>query len=243
MTSMRKHYLIIFLICVGWAILVVVSGFEFPIGFGRPNFLTSSDFGESFGGLSAIMAAAAAAFTFQALLESREVNQRLRSRELARDSFDALARNEDTLFKLFELRISVISSMELEITVGKKSGLSVIEYINNSILDSLQSKSTTNKKLAYESSAARFSEQLARYHNVNINIIRFISYRFEDVEDRTVAMNHFKSQLSSSESISLAMYFKYSADHLGESGLADTHALFENLPARWRRALEEDRVA
>ena len=105
--------LVILAVPVAWGAFVLSFGanlFSLPI---RINFESTGQLGDSFGVLSAVMASAAAYFTYSALQEAREDNKRLYLAENQRLELDAVSRSEQTLFKLLELKLNIISQLEL----------------------------------------------------------------------------------------------------------------------------------
>lgn len=130
-----------------WGIVALSGGANVNILPGVEwDFERTGQLGDSFGILSAFMGSLAAFFTFQALMDEREANRKLLHREEQKDieaaqaASQAAAREEERsriasidlsearLFRMLELRLSIVNSMSL-------SGSGGHDYIGQHAID------------------------------------------------------------------------------------------------------------
>jgi len=106
---------------LAWLIGVLASGSGYnPLGVDW-NFERTSQFGDSFGGFSALMAGSAAVFSYLAFTATRDENTRLRNRDAERDIADRLRDSELSFFRLCELRQKIVADMAIEDTYADVS--------------------------------------------------------------------------------------------------------------------------
>lgn len=93
---------------LAWALVVGLSGYDVNLFGVEWDFERTGQLGDSFGVVGALMATAAAAFTFLTLQGERTENSRLRAREDDRDRADRKREAEATFFRLLDLRNSIL---------------------------------------------------------------------------------------------------------------------------------------
>jgi Putative phage abortive infection protein len=176
-----------------WAIVVGLSG-NGNNWFGMEwDFERTGQLGDSFGVIGALMASLAAYFTFQALTDEKAETAKLRDREFKRDRSERRNQAENTLFRMFDLRISILDDIRKRdviensyrrLTSGNLSGLFGPVDTTESILQALV-------------------PEIGHYLRFTYHIIKYICDNFEK-NDRYQYVRLLRAQLSNSEQVIIA---------------------------------------
>jgi len=241
---------------VSWWAFVAVSGAGVRWG-GPWDFTITGQLGDSFGVLSCLMASLAAIFTYQTLMETRRQAEiaedesehakaaTIRAEALAKtERFAADLRlqeqrdrdlhrdNEQTFFKLLELRNRVLS----ELRVGKSDirGSDAAAYFVGQIRD-YGSADRTAYKAVYEGN----ENDLGHYFRTTYHVVRFTDERFDD-ETAYFYNRLLRAQLSNAELTLLALNCWYGEGAEKFAPLLAKYALLHNISRTDRNRFKLD---
>jgi hypothetical protein len=239
-----------------WWLFVIASGGGLRI-LGPWDFSVTGQLGDSFGILSSLMASFAAIFTYQTLTETRrqaelaeeesaearaattraemraktekfDSDRRLeeqRSRDLHRD-------NEQTFFKLIELRNRVLS----ELRVGKSDirGSDAAAYFVGQIRDYGAIDS-----VAYRNVYNDNENDLGHYFRTTYHVVRFADERFNN-DDAYFYIRLLRAQLSNAELTLIALNCRYGEGREKFGPLVVKYALLHNVSRNDRNRFKLD---
>lgn len=235
-----------------WWLFVIASGSGMRLG-GPWDFTVTGQLGDSFGILSCLMASLAAIFTYQTLNETRrqaataeaeadrskaearlaiqrakvekfEADERLeeqRRREYRRD-------NEQTFFRLLELRSQVLNDLQTGqneyAVVGSDAAGRFVQTVKNYV----SNRTYNTYAVAFRAMYERNQNDLGHYFRTTYHVVRFLDDRFQDA----VAYEYvriLRAQLSNAEIVLIALNCWYGEGAEKFAPLAAKYALFHNM--------------
>ena len=210
-----------------WAMVVALTGLGVNLTFFSDwNFERTAQLGDSFGVVSAIMAGAAALFTYDALQKERAEVIHLRAREEIRDLADANRETEATFFRFLDFRTSLLSSIFVESYESKWHGIDAIEIITNEIRTAVSEVTTISK--SYNKRYLYYRNQLGHYFRFTYHIVKFADESFQE-EKKYEYVRILRAQLSNSELIIIALNCSIGEGHSKFKPLVEKFSLLHNI--------------
>jgi hypothetical protein len=220
------------LIFVAWGLFVAALGGDFLNIPGKWDFSQTGVLGDSFGVIGALMATAAAIFTFTTMENERRTSK-------AREAADRKRETEQTFFRLLSLRNELISGITAEFGPFTYRGQEAISKINKRLTKALKGKSEAQSKAAYSTLYDNWRDQLGHYFRHTYHVILFADANFEGGENYRY-IRWVRAQMSNSEQTLLALNCLYGEGRKSFKGLVEFHALLHNIHPMERRTLDLD---
>ena len=215
-----------------WAVVVGLSGARVNLTGVEWNFERTGQLGDSFGVVGAVMASAAAAFTFLTLRGERAENSRLRAREGDRDRADRKREAEATFFRLLDLRTSILErvrdpnrAQSSEQVLGQRA----IWIIAKGLAQEL-SNSPGNVQSRHDAYWSKVEGEVGHYLRFTYHIVRFTTEQFDNDRDRYGYVRLLRAQLSNAEVELIALNSAYGAGKPRMKTFVERYALLHSLP-------------
>lgn len=191
-----------------WVTVVLLFGLDIFYLPWKVDFASMAQFGDSFGVMSALMATAAAYFTYTSLVEARVENKRLLELEKERKKEDLTRRAEETFFKLLEFRMLILENISVADREMKKQGMFAFDEALQRIY-AIKERGVDLFR-AFNEEAVIVGLVFGHYFRSTRQIIEFVESNF--VEDKGLYIDIVRSQMSNVEKLLLGFYSIYGAD-------------------------------
>lgn len=209
-----------------WVAIVVSSGAGFnPLGVDW-NFANPGTFGDSFGPISAFMAAVAAISAVSAFRVQQEELNRLRQREVEEDTRNAIADFERSFFQLLEHQRQITSSIDIDGGDNQRNGQDAFK----AIAYFFQRRAQTGLDKAWDETFSKYSNDLGHYFRFLYHLIIFIDGK--DFVDRYHYVRLVRAMLSEYEIFLLALNCALGDGREKFKPLIERYALLHNLSHR-----------
>ena len=210
---------------------VVSSGLGWnPLG-RQWNFENSAQFGDSFGPLSAVMAAIAAIGAIAAYFSQKE--------ELARAKADSEIERvssykrdfENTFFNLVALFRSTVNDIEVEDLYGQNPvrGRDAIKRIVDEKIRSSRGSDAEDEEV-YKSVYLRYRDDLGHYFRLFYNIVRYTDE--SQIDDKGLYVRILRATLSNAEMVLLGINCIYGGGREKFKPLVEKYALLHNISSQ-----------
>jgi hypothetical protein len=207
-----------------WLGTIVASGAGWNPTGGEWNFTNSGAFGDSFGPLSTLMAAAAAVSALFALREQRDEVRRLRAGDVEAKIAQRVSRDEQTFFNLLDLFRDVVSRTDIQRhTLPDKSGSDAFGLILGLVIQG----NGANIELVYQKNYERYINDLAHYFRLLYNILVFVDR--STLEGKYFYAKVIRSMLSEGELGLIALNSIYGEGNPKLKLLVEKYALLNNV--------------
>ena len=199
--------------------------------FANVDFELAGAFGDSFGGLSAFMATAAAIGAWQAVRYQREELESARSREQELDRISSKRDFETTFFNMLNLLRSVVNEVRFEnnsgsdIFQGREGLYRILAQTRQRVVDQ-----TLDWEDSFEKSYNRHRDDLAHYFRLLYHIVLFIED--SSVENKKTYIRILRATLSNSEIVLLGLNCMFGGGRIKFKPLVEKYALLHNISAR-----------
>ena len=234
-TSVKKLLTIALVIVAG----VFVAGWAYIVS-KYPAATTAAEFGDQFGGLSALFSALAfAAVVVAIILQKRDLSAQLDDLELTRDVLKQQASTlqiqsfEHTFFELLRLHASAVAGLYLVTNKVEYRGSSCFK-VWLQVLHQHYARAATEQKpepsireSAYSSFYEATREDLGRYFRSLKNILLFLDRA--DVEDKEPYQRAVRSQLTDSEMVLVLYHCELWARKFEFKGLVIKHSTIRSV--------------
>lgn len=212
-----------------WCAGVLLQGFFNAHGYSLAyvDFTLSGAFGDSFGGLSAFMATAAAIGAWRAVGYQRDELTSAQSREAQLDKLAAKRDFEATFFHLQRTLDRITSQIDLGYLTWKKTGKDAFSALVSQVYKA-KDKQDPNYQNAYSTIFLKNQDDLAHYFRILYNIIAFADR--SDRDDSYFYVKLVRSTLSEPELVLLALNGVYHEEGLANfKPLIEKYALLNNI--------------
>lgn len=219
-----------------WFISVVVQGLLAAHGWTliKFDFGLSGEFGDSFGSLSALMAAFAAIGAWEAVIDQRKALELSRKSEDDLRKISAKRDFETTFFNLIDLFERVVSQTDIDRGPSKnpKTGKDAFSFFlervnyNTGVYENQVGKS-------YIAIFEKYRSDLAHYYRIMYNIVNYVDKSL--VEDKYLYVKILRSILSESELILVALNCHYGEGRDKFSPLLEKYAFLNNISVESRK--------
>lgn len=188
------------------------------------NFTNSGAFGDSFGPLSAAMAAAAAIGAFLAWNEQRREVTRLRGNDDQAKYDLAINRDDQTFFNLVRMFQEIVSATDIQRSEGPdKKGQDCFAFI----LTRVDTRMGHGPELAYSGVFNKYVNDLGHYFRILYNIIAFVDR--SHLPDKYFYVKMVRSLLSNAEIALIGLNCTYGEGSEKFKPLVEKYALLKNL--------------
>ena len=215
-----------------WAVVVGLSASGTNLFGVEWNFERTGQLGDSFGVVGALMATAAAAFTFLTLRNERAENSRLRARQDDRDRADSKREAEATFFRLLDLRNSILERVRDPFRAASHEpvlGQRAIWTIAKGLANEVVTPSGEVQRL-HDAYWSRVEGQVGHYLRFTYHIVGFASANFDNDRDRYDYVRLLRAQLSNAELELIALNSAYGAGNPHMKAHVERYALLHSLP-------------
>ncbi|WP_374410278.1 putative phage abortive infection protein [Novosphingobium colocasiae] len=216
----------------GWAIVVFLSGRGTNLTGVEWDFHRVGELGDSFGVVGALMATAAAAFTFLTLRDERAENARLRKREDDRDRADRKREAEATFFQLLNLRNDILERIRdprQPASATPVKGSMAIEFITK-ILTKNVLPCNESSQSNYDSAWSKVEGELGHCLRFTYHIIRFVVSNFDNDYEIYAYVRLLRAQLSNAETQLIAVNSIFGEGKPKMEVYINQFSLMHNLP-------------
>lgn len=214
-----------------WGIIVIYFGKANNNSNNAWNFSQTGQFGDSFGVIGAIMATAAAFFTFRTLKDERIENRRMREQDADRAVNDKKRVAEETYFQLLNLRNSILERIQWKPypnTGSELHGNTAIRYMVNTMKPEILESSNKTKK--YEEYWNKFEGELGHYVRFIYHIVKFADEEFPNDCDSYKYVRLLRAQLSNAELELIALNSMFGEGDPSMKEFIEKFSLLHNLP-------------
>ncbi|WP_404371712.1 putative phage abortive infection protein [Sphingomonas sp. MMS24-J45] len=224
MKNYRLVLLFIAAVLIAWVAIIIASGAGWnPIGI-RWDFSNTGAFGDSFGPLSATMAAAAAVSALLAWNIQRNEVLRLRSNDEQAKNDLEINRDDQTFFNLLRMFQDVVAATDIQRSDGPdKRGQDSFAFI----LDRVSARLEHGREQAYTVIFNKYINDLGHYFRILYNIIAFIDR--SRLPDKYFYVKVVRSLLSNAEIALIGLNCIYGEGLTKFKPLVEKYALLKNL--------------
>lgn len=204
------------------------------------NFERTGQFGDSFGGLSALMAGLAAAFSYAAYTATRDENTRLRLRDVDRDIAERDRDAELSFFRLCEFRNGLVRDIAID---DEQQNLHVrgTDALDEIAIFMRQNiRSSSDPFLGYRYAYRPHRNDLGHYLRFTYHIVRTVIDLFEDDGMRYEYLRLLRAQWSNSEQVLIALNCIYGEGREKFKILVERYSLLHNIDMDDRNSLKLD---
>lgn len=190
------------------------------------DFSNTGAFGDSFGPLSASMAALAAYAAFQTLSEQRSEIERLRTREKDEDDRQNKAEFERTFFQLLQSFREIMSLIDIDGQGGKKQAHDAFKSILY-YFESERSRIGAAQK-SWNDTAKKYKNDLNHYFRSLYHIIKFVDSS-QKISDKYFYTSIVRSGISDSELNLIALNCAFGEGKEKFKNFIEKYSLLHNL--------------
>lgn len=208
-----------------WIIIIVASGAgynAFPVNW---NFTTTGAFGDSFGPLSAVMAAVAAISAIGAFRTQQSEIARLKEREVDEDVRQELVRFERTFFQLLEAFRAIVSETDTQGSGPTKNGRDAFRVMLGKFEN--QFSRLGDEVAAWNQTSAYYRNDLNHYFRFLYHIVSFVNR--SNSPDKYFYIQLLRASLSDSELTLIALNCAYGEGREKFAVLIEEYALLHNI--------------
>lgn len=207
-----------------WISIIVASGIGWnPFG-AAWDFTNTGTFGDSFGPLSAAMAATAAIAALLAWQSQVAETERAKLNELATREETLATRDEATLFQMITLLRQIVSAIDIHLQSGKvKAGHDALAHILDRIIPGSGSATSSPYNNVYH----RYRNDLGHYFRLTYNIFSFINR--SHLKDKRFYAKLVRALFSDSELALIALNCEYGQGKEKFKPLVEELCLLNNL--------------
>jgi hypothetical protein len=214
----------IVLASVAWVSVIVASGAGWNLFAIDWNFTNPGAFGDSFGPLSASMAAVAAIAALLAWRSQVDETERARANEASAKEETVATRDEATLFQMISLLRQTVSAIDIHLQSGKiKKGHDAIAHILGRIAPGSGDATSTSYQIEY----ARYRNDLGHYFRLAYNIFDFINR--SHLKDKRFYAKLVRALFSDAELALVALNCEYGEGKRKFKPLVEEFCLLNNL--------------
>jgi hypothetical protein len=235
LTSLHGIAVLICAFTAGWVVVIISSAAGLNVFGLSLDFSKAGVFGDSFGGISAFMAACAAYFTYSALRLERRAGLRQRVSDRKRSRADQERDAEQTLFRLMELRNTLVEEVCVSTRLRILNGRDALGYMADTISAKV-ARSPKKGNEIYGRLYDKWNDELGHYFRLTYHIVRFADENFENWKSYTY-IRLLRAQLSNSEQVLIALSCAYGEGREKFKGWVEHYALLHNIHRNDRERL------
>lgn len=212
--------------------VIVASGLGWNPAGQTWNFNNSGTFGDSFGPLSSLMAALAAASAWMAYSSQREELARIKE-DSAKERASANKRDfETTFFSMLDLLRTTVQELSASDSWGQNPtfGRSAIKQILSSHLMEANQANQTDEQL-YTKVYGLFRDELGHYFRTLYHIVRFVDEA--EIENKMMYIRLLRATLSNAEMVLLGLNCLHGGGRLKFKALVEKYALLHNISSSY----------